>query len=208
MRLEGQAHFLIALKDHTPGVSQGVFVPYDDEFLLKLRTRAKLVAKRVGLIEVEAEDVAQNALLALIQNRDVLSPNAWVTTIALRGAQGVIRSRIRNTRLADRAKTEWELISKLDRPWDLLPDLAQALECLGPLEMEIFLSQELGLCTWTELSVQTGRSVSTLKRRLRRTRQLIRRKLAPLRTNIRPPSLDGSTSFLCDVQAVLSTIIL
>jgi hypothetical protein len=36
-------------------------VQYNNELLLKLGTHAKLVAKRVGLIDAEAEDVASSA---------------------------------------------------------------------------------------------------------------------------------------------------
>lgn len=176
------------LTHQTPGVSRCAIGSYDDELLLQLRTRAKVIARRLGLIDVEAEDVAQNTLLALIQDCNVLSPNAWVATVALRGAQGVIRRRIRNTRLTERIQTEWELMLNRDNPWDLLPDLTQVLQSLGQLERDVFLSQELNLCTWAELSVETGLSIPTLKRRMNRTRRLIRRshKIATKRGNVEP----------------------
>lgn len=162
--------------NQTLEASRHAVVPYDNELLHQLRIRAKVIARRAGLVEVEAEDVAQNALLALIQNWEVLSPCAWITTVALRGAQEVIRQRMRNARFAGRIQTECELMSNRDKPWDLLPDIAQTLTNLGQLEKDIFLSQELSLCTWPELSIQTGLSISTLKRRLERTRRLIRRR--------------------------------
>lgn len=147
---------------------------YDESVLVKLRDRAKLVAKRVGLVEVEAEDVAQNALLALIQNEEVKSPVAWVVTVALRGAVGVIRRRARDTRLAQRAFLDGGQEGNPFEISELLPDLARTLDRLGHLEREIFLSRELNLSTFDDLSIRTGLSVSTLKRGLDRTRRLIR----------------------------------
>lgn len=146
---------------------------YDADVLVKLRNRAKLVAKRVGLVEVEAEDVAQNALLALIQKEEVQSPTAWVVTVALRGALGVIRRRARHSRLAQLAFLDCSHAGETCEMSDLLPDLSRTLDRLGHLEREIFLSRELNLCTLDDLSVRTGLSISTLKRRLDRTRRLI-----------------------------------
>lgn len=154
--------------------SHGYSATYGEDVLVKLRDRAKLVARRVGLVEVEAEDVAQNALLALIQNEAVKSPVAWVVTVALRGAVGVIRRRARDTRLAQRAFLDCDHDSNTSEISELLPDLARTLDRLGHLEREIFLSRELNLSTFDDLSVRTGLSVSTLKRGLDRTRRLVR----------------------------------
>jgi RNA polymerase sigma factor (sigma-70 family) len=155
-------------------VGNGYSAPYDENDLVKFRDRAKLVAQRFGLVEAEAEDVAQNTLLALIQNEQVQSPTAWVITVALRGAMGVIRRRARHTQLAQLALLDCSHAANACEMSDLLPDLARTLERLGQLEREIFLSRELNLYTFDDLSVRTGLSISTLKRRLFRARRLIR----------------------------------
>lgn len=150
----------------------------NDEQLLKLRNRARIVARRAGALESEAEDVAQEALLSLIQSEDVRSPIAWVVTVAYRSTQQIIRTRMRRKRLAHRVEIESQPTQRADEPSDLLPDLARILDGLSKIEREVFLSHELRLCTMEELSVQTGLSVSTLKRKLDRTRRRFQQRRA------------------------------
>lgn len=158
-------------------VDGGSNAAYDEELLRTLRDRAKRTAIRAGLVDVEAEDVAQNALLALIQcDKDVRSPTAWVVTVALRGAQSLIRRRGVRSRLSHRVEAEHHTWRSVEKSLDLLPDLAKILRGLGQLERDVFLSRELDLCTMDELSVRTGVSTSTLKRRLERARRRIRKR--------------------------------
>lgn len=147
---------------------------YDEDVLVVLRNRAKRVAQRVGLVEVEAEDVAQNALLALIQEKQVHSPTAWIITVALRGALGVIRRRVRHWELSQVAFVDCVHTGEICEMSDFLPDLSRRLERLGDVERDILLCRELNLCTLDDLSARTGLSVSTLRRRLGRARRLIR----------------------------------
>lgn len=144
-----------------------------------LRRVAYLAASSRGLRPADADDVAQHTLLQLMMVQDqVQSPAGWVRIVAQRASAALVKTGERWLSLEDTGPPTSGLRPKAaaapSPAFDLLLDIDRALGRLPATFREVWLDRSLERYSFDELAVRTGLSRSTLSRRVRRSRRMLR----------------------------------
>lgn len=148
--------------------------------LLALIEIARRTAMREGLNLADADDVASATILSYLEAvGNVHFPSAWVCLVARRQAWSMRRKLIVRRRYEDEQAWYWGPPRRHD---DESPerqlDAKIAFVSLAPSERTVLLSRDVAGDSLKVIAENTGRSVETIKRRIRRGRESFARALA------------------------------
>lgn len=156
------------------------------------RPRAAAIARGMLGSREDADDVVQEALLqaylGLARLREPAAFGAWLCGITANLARMRLRSRREPPRSLDAggravpASFEASLIDELDS----LRKLRTALEPLPPAEREAVLMHYVDGLTAQEIAALLGERPGTVRVRLHRARERLRRRLSPTRRELEP----------------------
>lgn len=143
------------------------------EEIMHLRALARSAARRSGLDEQHAEDVAQETLIALLESsKPVESPAAWVYTVARRASFLTIRRerRLKLQKLEDEPCSDFGLDERVE--------LQRLVRRISKSSQGVVFQRAVEGYSVQEVVVRTGLSASTIKRRMARARGVIERMLS------------------------------
>src|SRR5687767_11148165 len=128
-----------------------------------------------------AEDITQDVFVALLRSPDRFDPargtrRAFLLGIARNLVLKHFRAEDRFEPLDDDAAAPFDL-----GPGDVGEMVGRAVGALGPLQREVVILAEYEGMTLAEIAHAVGADVGTVKSRLYRARENLRRVLAPLR---------------------------
>lgn len=153
------------------------------------RPRCLRYARRMLGDQDEAEDVAQEtfvrAFRSLAQCEQPGYFGAWLTRILVNRCRTALEKRMRWDRLVARGGSTAERVEpiepdewtsgEVERP--SLAQVEQALQFLSTEQREAFMLKHVEDMSYDEMATLTGTSVSALKMRVSRARDLLRRRL-------------------------------
>lgn len=147
-----------------------------DEQLGRQATLLIRLARGMGLSTEDAEDCAQETLLAYVRARDRCRyPERWLRRVLFRFAVRFARSRRFDSPLEqdlhdDRVQSVSETTARLD--------LRRALRTLRPRARQLLVNRYLLELSESEAATRAGLAESSAKQALRRARATLRRALA------------------------------
>ena len=147
-----------------------------------------------------AEDIAQECFLRLVQRRNYDDARGSLRQYLY----GMVRNLVRQRQQANGREVIWD-----DEIADGTPAAQPSLDTVTSMELNAIVQAAISalpplqheaivLCEFEELSLEeaagiVGTDVGTLKSRLHRAREGLRRSLAPYRDHVRTPSRKGTT---------------
>lgn len=206
--------------DHDPSLASfdSRSGPFGPEAMSSHREFVRAVARRLLLDDHGAEDVAQDALLAAIENPPVVgdSPRAWLATVALNLSRNVLRQRERRAiREAHAARPE-----SAPSPADVDQQLRTQAAVVAAVRA---LREPYRTAVWMrwyedmpprEIAKRTRTSVETVKSRLKRglveLRQSLRREFGgdeDWRRALLPLALARTSSLVAPIVAALLVLV-
>ena len=132
-----------------------------------------------------AEDVAQDCFIAFLRGPDKYNAGRGPLRAFLIGiARNIVLKRWRAESRWDSLDAEDCVAPPLDPArWEAAELVGQAVQSLPPLQREVLIMAEYEEMTMDEIARAVDAEVSTVKARLHRGRQNLRRTLAPLRNS-------------------------
>ncbi len=131
-----------------------------------------------------AEDITQDAFVGLLRNPDRFDPARGTLRAFLLGiARNLALKRWRNEHRFEPLDDEAVVAEPLDLERGVVGDIVgRAVRALRPLQREVVILAEYEGLTLAEIAQAVGTDVGTVKSRLHRARENLRRVLAPLRS--------------------------
>jgi RNA polymerase sigma-70 factor (ECF subfamily) len=139
-----------------------------------------------------AEDLAQEVFLALLRNPERFDPSrGTLRTFLLAIARNLALKRWRNEHQFVELDDERCAASPFDDTGRETAELvAAAVRALPPLQREAIVLAEYEQCSLDEIARMVSTEVGTVKSRLHRARENLRRMLAPLRASVKSETFE------------------
>ncbi len=141
---------------------------------------ARRTARREGLNWADADDVASATIVSYLEAvGNVHHPSAWICLVARRQAWSIRRKWSVRRKYEEDPSWYWgQLLRHEDESMERQLDAKLAFASLATSDRNVLMSRDVAGDSLKVIAESTGRSVETIKRRIRRSRESFARALA------------------------------